>query len=141
MKPSLLHASLRLLRCQYCYAIDSRIDCVNERLQFVQVPIRPFVLKVLVDKVFERSNIALYKYRFHFTLFAVSSNAFVFTKLSESSFELGSFSRSYFQWFDFGYHATKSFLCTLCSQWLNSEFSRQYINRDKEVFNNPVVIR
>ena len=85
-----------LVRCQSCYAIDSRIDCVNKRLQFVYVAIRPFVLQMFVDDVFERSNIALRKFRLRFTVCGVSVNAFAFTELFESPFELGSFIRPYF---------------------------------------------
>ena len=62
-----------LVRCQSCYAIDSRIECVNERLQFVYVAIRPFVLQMFVDDVFERSNIQLCKCRLRFTICGVSS--------------------------------------------------------------------
>ena len=40
-----------LVRCQWCYAIDSRIDCANGRLQFVYVAIRPFMLQRFVDDV------------------------------------------------------------------------------------------
>ena len=112
--------------CQSCYAIDSRIDCVKERLQLIYVAIRPFVLQMFVDDVFERSNNALCECSFHFTVCGVSVNAFAFAELFESSFELGSFIRSYFQWFSFGDHAIKKFsgfLLTLSSQWLNSEFS------------------
>ena len=131
-----------LVRCQSCYAIDSRIDCVNERLQFVYVALRPFVLQVFEDDVFERSKIALCKCRLRFTVCGVSVNAFAFTELFENPFELASFIRPYFQCLNFGDHAAKSFssfLRTLSSHWLNSEFSWQYINSDKEVFNTIVV--
>ena len=65
-----------LVGCQSWYVINSRIDCVNERLQFFYVGIRPFLLQMLVDDVFGRSNIALWKRRFGFTVCGVSVKAF-----------------------------------------------------------------
>ena len=95
-----------------------------------------------VDIVFERPNIANCEYRLHFTVDGVSVNVFAFKEFFENLFELGSFIRPYSQWFKFRDHATKSFssfLCTLSSDWLETEFSRLYINSDKKVFNTIVL--
>ena len=109
----------------------------------INICILLFVLQMFVDDVFERSNNAVCKCRIRFTVCGVSVYAFAFTELFESPFELGSFIRPYFQRFSFGDHATKSFssfLCTLSSPWLNSEFSWQYNNSCKKVFKTILVI-
>ena len=130
-----------LVRCQSWYAVDSRIDCLNERRQFVYVAIRPFALQTFVDDVSERLNIALCKCRLCFTVCGVSVDVFGFTELFESAFELGSFIRPYFQWFSFGDHATKTFKFPLHPQFAMAEiwiFVTVHQQRQK-VFNTIVV--
>ena len=65
-----------LVRGQSCYAIESRIDCVDERLQGVYEAIRPFILQFFVDDVFETSNIAFCKCRLRFTVCRVNVKGF-----------------------------------------------------------------
>ena len=98
-----------LVGCQSCCAIDSRIDFVNNRLQFVLVVIKPFVLQVLLDDVPERLKIALHKCQFRCTVCGVNVSAFAFAELLGKSFDFDSFITPFFQWFIFGDHATKSF--------------------------------
>ena len=98
-----------IVRCQSRYAVDSKIDLVNKRVQFVFVAMRPFVLQMFVDNVFEGSNDALCKCRFCFTVCGVSVNAFDFTDFLENTFAHGSFIRPYFRWFASDDHRTNIF--------------------------------
>ena len=85
------------IRCQYCYAFDSRNNCVEERLHLVYTAIRPFVLQTFATDNFEKSNIALFKGRFCFKVCRAGANSLDFTELFDISFEHGSFIRPYFQ--------------------------------------------
>ena len=85
------------IRCQSCYTVDSRNNCVEERLHFVYTAIRPFVLQTFADDIFEKSNIALCKSRFCFKVCDVGANSLDFRELFDISFEFASFIRPYFQ--------------------------------------------
>ena len=71
-----------LIGYQPYYAIDARIDRVNERQHFVHTAIWP-IFQLIVDNVFERPNIELCKCRLLFTVCGVSVNAIAFTELFE----------------------------------------------------------
>ena len=131
------------VRNQSSKPIHSRKYHVNKLLQFNYLARSPFVLKIFVDNVFGRLNSAPCKCRFGWTVCFVNVDAFAFSELFGSCFELGSWIGSYFEWFSSDDHATKTFttfLRTLGSHWLNSEFSWQYISSHKKLFNTLLQI-